>query len=62
MADFTPTQGRCLAFIRAYANRHGCPPAESAVAAAMCPSAASVSRAVNPGGNLVIRDKHFDRP
>jgi hypothetical protein len=30
MADFTPTQGRYLAFIRAYTNLHGYPPAESA--------------------------------
>ena len=34
MADFTPTQGRYLAYIHAYTNLHGYPPAESEIAAA----------------------------
>lgn len=46
MADFTPTQGRYLAFIHAYANLHGCPPAESEIAAALCVSAPSVNQMV----------------
>jgi hypothetical protein len=45
-ADFTPTQGRYLAFIRAYTNLHGYPPAESEVAAAMCVSPPSVNQMV----------------
>ena len=32
MADFTPTQGRYLAFIHAYIGLHGYPPAESEIA------------------------------
>ena len=31
MADFTPTQGRYLAFIHAYIGLHGYPPAESEI-------------------------------
>src|SRR5204863_7674032 len=46
MADFTPTQGRYLAFIHAYANLHGYPPAESEIAAAMCVSPPSVNQMV----------------
>lgn len=46
MADFTPTQGRYLAFIRAYFNLHGYPPAESEIAAAMCVSPPSVNQMV----------------
>src|SRR5713226_8489169 len=46
MADFTPTQGRYLAFIRAYTNLHGCPPAESEIAAAICVSPPSVNQMV----------------
>jgi hypothetical protein len=46
MADFTPTQGRYLAFIHAYTNLHGCPPAESEIAAAMCVSPPSVNQMV----------------
>ena len=46
MADFTPTQGRYLAFIRAYTNLHGYPPAESEIAAAMCVSPPSVNQMV----------------
>lgn len=46
MADFTPTQGRYLAFIHAYSNLHGCPPAESEIAAALCVSPPSVNQMV----------------
>src|SRR5713226_8261369 len=46
MADFTPTQGRYLAFIRAYTNLHGFPPAESEIAAAICVSTPSVNQMV----------------
>jgi len=46
MADFTPTQGRYLAFIHAYIGLHGCPPAESEIAAAMCVSPPSVNQMV----------------
>lgn len=46
MADFTPTQGRYLAFIAAYTDRYGCQPAESDIAAAMCVSAPSVNQMV----------------
>ncbi len=46
MVDFTPTQGRYLAFIRAYTDLHGYPPAESEIAAAMCVSPPSVNQMV----------------
>src|SRR5258708_3459067 len=46
MATFTPTQGRYLAFIHAYTNLHGYPPAESEIAAAMCVSPPSVNQMV----------------
>lgn len=46
MADFTPTQGRYLAFIGAYTNLHNYPPAESEIAAALCVSAPSVNNMV----------------
>jgi hypothetical protein len=46
MADFTPTQGRYLAFIHAYTNMHGFPPAESEIAAALCVSPPSVNQMV----------------
>ena len=46
MADFTPTQGRYLAFIRAYTDLHGYPPAESEIAAAICISPPSVNQMV----------------
>jgi Plasmid pRiA4b ORF-3-like protein/LexA DNA binding domain len=44
MAEFTPTQGRYLAFIHAYTSLHGYPPAESDIAAAMCVSPPSVNQ------------------
>jgi hypothetical protein len=46
MADFTPTQGRYLAFIHAYTTLHGYPPAESEIAAALCVSPPSVNQMV----------------
>lgn len=46
MANFTPTQGRYLAFIHAYTSQHGFPPAESEIAAAMCVSPPSVNQMV----------------
>jgi hypothetical protein len=46
MADFTATQGRYLAFISAYTDLHGYPPAESEIAAAMCVSPPSVNQMV----------------
>jgi Plasmid pRiA4b ORF-3-like protein/LexA DNA binding domain len=46
MATFTPTQGRYLAFIHAYINLHGYPPAESEIAVAMCVSPPSVNQMV----------------
>lgn len=46
MANFTPTQGRYLAFIHAYTQLHGCPPAESDIAAALCVSPPSVNQMV----------------
>src|SRR5437660_31811 len=46
MADFTPTQGRYLAYIHAYTTLHGYPPAESEIATAMCVSPPSVNQMV----------------
>jgi hypothetical protein len=46
MTHFTPTQGRYLSFIHTYTSRHGCPPAESEIAAAMCVSPPSVNQMV----------------
>src|SRR5215213_2556393 len=46
VADFTLTQGRYLAFIQAYIDLHGYPPAESEIAAAMCVSPPSVNQMV----------------
>ena len=46
MADFTATQGRYLAFIHAYTDLHGYPPAETDIAAAMCVSPPSVNQMV----------------
>lgn len=46
MAEFTPTQGRYLALIHAYIGVHGCPPAESEIAAAMCVSPPTVNQMV----------------
>ncbi len=46
MAEFTPTQGRYLAFIHAYTSSHGFPPAESEIALAMCVSPPAVNQMV----------------
>ncbi len=46
MAAFTPTQGRYLAYIHAYTDLHGYPPAEAEIAAAMCVSPRSVNQMV----------------
>ncbi len=46
MADFTPTQGRYLAYIHAYTSLRGYPPAESEIAGAMCVSPPSVNQMV----------------
>lgn len=44
--DFTPTQGRYLAYIHCYTQLHGIPPAESEIAAALCVSPPSVNQMV----------------
>ena len=44
MADFTPTQGRYLAYIQAYTEGFGLPPAESEIAAAIGVSPPSVNQ------------------
>ncbi len=44
--DFTPTQGRYLAFIYNYTRKYGYPPAESEIAAAMLVSPPSVNQMV----------------
>lgn len=46
MPQFTATQGRYLAFIHAYAQLHGYPPAEAEIAAALCVSPPSVNQMV----------------
>lgn len=46
MADFTPTQGRYLAYLHAYTELHGYPPSESEMASAMCVSPPSVNQMV----------------
>lgn len=43
MADFTPTQGRYLAYIKTYTDLHGYPPSESEIASAMCVAPPSVN-------------------
>lgn len=46
MADFTPTQGRYLAFIHAYTRLYGFPPAESEISTALGVSPPSVNQMV----------------
>jgi hypothetical protein len=46
MSDFTPTQGRYLAYIHEYTKRHRFPPAESEIAAAMFVSAPSAHQMI----------------
>jgi len=55
MADFTPTQGRYLAFIRAYTNLHRYPPAESEIATAICVSPTSVNQMVKVLDDLDLK-------
>ena len=62
MADFTPTQGRYLAFIHAYIARHGYPPAESDIAAAMCVSPPSVNQMVKMLEKKGLILRHPGRP
>lgn len=46
MPHFTPTQGRYLAYIHAYTELHGYPPAETEIATAMCVTPPSVNQMV----------------
>lgn len=46
MADYTPTQGRYLAYIYAYTNLHGYPPSEAEMAQAMRVAPPSVHQMV----------------
>ena len=46
MACFTATQGRYLSYVHAYTTLHGCAPAESEIATALCVSAPSVNQMV----------------
>lgn len=46
MPTFTPAQGRYLAFIHAYTNLHGIPPAEAEIATAMSVSGPSVHQMI----------------
>lgn len=46
MADFTPTQGRYLAYLHAYTELHGYPQSETEMAMAMCVSPPSVNQMV----------------
>jgi len=46
MTEFTPTQGRYLAFLHAYTCLHGFPPAEAEIAAALRVSPPSVNQMV----------------
>ncbi len=46
MPQFTPTQGRYLAFIHAYTSLHGCPPAESEIGRALLVSPPSVNQMI----------------
>jgi Plasmid pRiA4b ORF-3-like protein/LexA DNA binding domain len=62
MADFTPTQGRYLAFIQAYTNLHGFPPAETEIAAAMCVSPPSVNQMVKMLEKKGLILRHPGRP
>ena len=62
MADFTPTQGRYLAFIDAYTNVHGYPPAESEIATAMCVSPPSVNQMVKTLEKKGLIERHPGQP
>jgi hypothetical protein len=58
MPQFTPTQGRYLSFIHAYTTRHGLPPAESEIAAAMCVSPPSVNLMVKTLERKGLIERH----
>ncbi len=62
MAEFTPTQGRYLAFIHAYIQRHGYPPAESDIAAALCVSPPSVNQMVKTLEKKGLLLRHPGKP
>src|SRR6266446_2428922 len=62
MADFTPTQGRYLAFIHAYTCMHGYPPAEAEIAAAMCVSPPSVNQMVKMLERKGLIQRHPGQP
>jgi pRiA4b ORF-3-like protein/LexA DNA binding domain-containing protein len=62
MADFTPTQGRYLAFIRAYTDLHGYPPAETEIAAALCVSPPSVNQMVKALEKKGLIDRQPGQP
>ena len=59
MTDFTPTQGRYLSFIHTYTRRHGRPPAESEIAAAMCVSPPSVNQMVKTLDDLELKQRRM---
>ncbi len=63
MPRITATQGRYLLFIHAYMARHGCAPAESDIAAALCvtpPSVNQMMRTLEKKG-LILRDPGVPR-
>jgi hypothetical protein len=63
MANYTPTQGRYLAFIQAFLNLHGYPPSESEIAAALCvspPSAHLMLKTLERKG-LILRHPGYPR-
>jgi hypothetical protein len=62
MADFTPTQGRYLAFIHTFTDRYGYPPAESEIAGAMCVSPPSVNQMVKMLEKRGLIERHPGRP
>ena len=58
MADVTPTQGRYLAYIHAYTEGFGLPPAESEIADAIGVSPPSVNQMMKTlERNGLIRDR-----
>lgn len=62
MADFTPTQGRYLAFIHAYTALHGYPPSEAEIGAAMCVSPPSINQMVKTLEKRGLILRHPGRP
>ena len=63
MAQFTPTQGRYLAFIHAFTNLHGYPPSETEIAGAICVSPPSVNLMVKTleKKGLIVRQPGMPR-